>query len=108
MMIEHGSDKSMENLALMGKEINSLFHIVEASGDRFFERDVSVVAWENEFQRFRLWADNLGLHHRGHSSLDYRLREADILEGLVRGLLNDLQRSLHDSKLFILQLMASQ
>lgn len=27
----------------------------------------------NEQQRFGLWARNLGLYHRGHNSLDYRL-----------------------------------
>ena len=53
-------------------------------------------AWRYESQRFTLWADNLGLHHRGHSSLDYRLRESYILQEYVSGLLGDLKSSLDD------------
>lgn len=107
MALDH-QDKITKSLALAGKEIITLIHIIKASGDRFSAQEYSVTAWENEFQRFSLWADNLGLHHRGHSSLDYRLREATILESLVQGLLTDLQSSLQDRKQFISKLMTSQ
>ena len=91
---------SSQTLAQLGKEIVSLFHVVRLQEAKLAEHKSSVEAWKNEIQRFNLWADNLGLHHRGHSSLDYRLREATIIESLVKGLLNDLRRSLQDRKLF--------
>ncbi|ELR10333.1 hypothetical protein GMDG_04715 [Pseudogymnoascus destructans 20631-21] len=50
---------------------------------------------EDEFGRFRLWAANIGALSRGHSSLDYRLRDAPVvLEGALK-LLNELQQELH-------------
>lgn len=56
----------------------------------------SLAAWEHEADRFGLWANNLGLYHRGHSSLDYRLREAAALERIIGGLLDDLKTSLEE------------
>lgn len=53
---------------------------------------------EDEFGRFRLWAANIGALSRGHSSLDYRLRDAPlVLEGALK-LLNELQQELHQSR----------
>ncbi|OBT88811.1 hypothetical protein VE02_03180 [Pseudogymnoascus sp. 03VT05] len=50
---------------------------------------------EDEFGRFRLWTANIGALSRGHSSLDYRLRDAPlVLEGALK-LLNELQQELH-------------
>ena len=54
----------------------------------------SSAAWEHESDRFRLWSDNLGLYHEGHSSLDYRLREAGALLEFVRKLLVDFKKLL--------------
>jgi hypothetical protein len=105
MWLDQGDNQSAQSLFLVGKKIVNLFCTIEASEDRFCEEKYSTVAWQNEYQRFNLWADNLGLHHHGHSSLDYRLREAAILKNLVSGLLLDLERSLHNCKLFILQLI---
>ena len=99
-MLEDSGDKNASDLALLGAEIVKLFHrCIELSETWNFVPDYSAAAWRNESQRFDLWADNLGLHHRGHSSLQYRLREAAILESLVKSLLNDLRRSLHDREL---------
>ncbi|KAH8429084.1 Serine/threonine protein kinase [Aspergillus melleus] len=44
----------------------------------------------NQTQRFELWAKNLGLYHLGHSSLDYRFRDAPSLFGYTFGLLRNL------------------
>ena len=93
-----------QNLAPVGREIVALFRTVQRSGDKLVEPKYTVEAWMNESQRFNLWADNLGLHHHGHSSLEYRLREASNLESLIKSLLEDLRRSLHDRKLFSLPL----
>ncbi|KAJ5521422.1 hypothetical protein N7527_005537 [Penicillium freii] len=48
----------------------------------------------NELQRFELWATNLGLYHRGHSSLDYRCRDSPLVFNHALGLLRDLERAL--------------
>lgn len=47
----------------------------------------------NERQRFELWASNLGLHHTGHSSLDYRLRDSKLVFDFALSLLVDLERA---------------
>ncbi|KAJ5116001.1 hypothetical protein N7456_000349 [Penicillium angulare] len=49
----------------------------------------------NEQQRFQLWGHNLGLYHRGHSSLDYRFRDSPLLFNYALGLLRDLNDILH-------------
>src|SRR5271155_2889108 len=53
-------------------------------------------AWEHEYTRFSLWADNLGLHHHGHSSLDYRVRDADTLRRFIKSLLADLLENIDE------------
>lgn len=108
-MLQVIDDKNASDLALLGAEIVKLFHrCLELSETWSFDPNYSAAAWRNEYQRFDLWADNLGLHHRGHSSLQYRLREAAILESLVKSLLSDLRRLLHDRELFFAQVMPSQ
>lgn len=102
-------NKSASDLAFVGAEIVNLFRRpLELSETWIVDPKYSAAAWRNESQRFDLWADNLGLHHHGHSSLQYRLRESTILESLVTGLLNDLRKSLHDRKLLIVQTKMSQ
>ena len=108
-MLDDREDQNASDLALLGAEIVNLFHrCLELPETWSFDPIYSAVAWRNEYQRFGLWADNLGLHHRGHSSLQYRLREAAVLESLVKSLLSDLRRSLHDCELFFAQKMTSQ
>ncbi|KFX93014.1 hypothetical protein V490_05038 [Pseudogymnoascus sp. VKM F-3557] len=56
---------------------------------------------EDEFGRFRLWAANIGALSRGHSSLDYRLRDAPVvLEGASK-LLSELQKELYETCLVL-------
>lgn len=64
----------------------------------------SLAAWRHEADRFGLWANNLGLHHRGHSSLDYRLREAAALQDIIGGLLDDLKTNLEERKSKLIKL----
>jgi hypothetical protein len=61
---------------------------------------------EDEFGRFRLWAANIGALSRGHSSLDYRLRDAPVvLEGASK-LLSELQKELYESRCPLLYFIA--
>ncbi|KAI1260405.1 hypothetical protein F5Y18DRAFT_257000 [Xylariaceae sp. FL1019] len=40
---------------------------------------LSHFALQSEAERFQLWAHNLGLHHYGHASLDYRVRDSEFV-----------------------------
>ena len=52
-----------------------------------------------EMQRFQLWAINLGLYRQDHSSLDYRLRDNEIVRSFTRELLTSLIEALGESTL---------
>jgi len=56
--------------------------------------ELSRTAVEDELDRFRLWANNIGAAKIGRASLDYRLRDAEYLFRNVKSLLVDLERSL--------------
>ena len=50
----------------------------------------------DEFDQFRIWAENIGVFASDHESLDYRLREAsDVKEGIV-SLLQSLRTDLEE------------
>jgi|ERR1700734_1157866 hypothetical protein len=49
-----------------------------------------------EAQRFQLWATNLGLFQHGHSSLDYRLRDADLVKNFALDVLDELTEYLSE------------
>jgi hypothetical protein len=45
---------------------------------------------ENENARFKLWAGNVGAHHKGRRSLEYRLRDSSALHSQVVLLIESL------------------
>lgn len=49
-----------------------------------------------EEQRFRLWAHSLGLHNQGHSSLDYRVRDAVAVKSRLADILAELKEHLEN------------
>ncbi|KAK7921558.1 hypothetical protein PG985_009580 [Apiospora marii] len=51
---------------------------------------------EREAQRFQVWAHHLGLYQDGHASLDYRVRDADLVRTRIRELLLGLQDHLEN------------
>lgn len=50
----------------------------------------------SEEQRFRLWAHSLGLHNLGHSSLDYRVRDAVAVKSRLADILAELKEHLEN------------
>ena len=50
-----------------------------------------------EMQRFQLWATNLGLYRHDHGSLDYRLRDNEVVKSFTKELLINLAESLEES-----------
>jgi hypothetical protein len=51
-------------------------------------------ALDDEFGRFRVWAGNLGALQKGHSSLDYRLRDSPLLSSNTLKLLKELEENI--------------
>lgn len=94
-----------QRLAVLGKEISLSFDLLSRSDLKGRLQHYSPANWEHEAERFDLWANNLGLHHRGHSSLDYRLREAGALRNLIAEFLADLKTSL-DERMYRLSRLA--
>jgi hypothetical protein len=58
---------------------------------------IQLDAFEDELGRFRVWAANVGALQKGHSSLDYRLREAPLVRDNVLKLLIELHECLQES-----------
>jgi hypothetical protein len=48
----------------------------------------------DEFDRFKIWSGNLGARQKGHASLDWRLRDAEVMTTSIRKLLNMLEEQL--------------
>ena len=51
-----------------------------------------------ETGRFRVWAENVGVHRQDKVSLDHRLREASDVRSMVLQLMSDLKRFLNEGK----------
>jgi hypothetical protein len=51
----------------------------------------------DEFGRFRVWSGNLGALQKGHSSLDYRLRDSPLLSGNTLKFLKELEDNLNEA-----------
>lgn len=94
---------SDEPLATIGQRINYSFETLAAIINLEHEKGSLWVALENESQRFHLWATNLGLYHTGHSSLDYRFRDAPLVYSFAQKLLKDLERYLFIGKIGFLR-----
>ena len=89
-----------KNLGAIGIEARELFSVLTGASKklpltaRFFHPQELV----DQFEKFELWALNLGLNAPGHSSLDYRLRDWEVARDIVRRLLEDVRDALADSK----------
>ncbi|KAL8876283.1 MAG: hypothetical protein Q9198_005496, partial [Flavoplaca austrocitrina] len=58
---------------------------------------LSITDWDDERGRLRMWAANIGAHHTGQSSLDFRLRDSTQIQEQVIRLLENLARQLEDA-----------
>lgn len=47
-----------------------------------------------EFGRFKVWTGNLGALAKGHSALDWRLRDADVMRSTLLSIFEELQNTL--------------
>ncbi|KAF2181759.1 hypothetical protein K469DRAFT_691838 [Zopfia rhizophila CBS 207.26] len=78
------------------RAFQSLFATLRKS-DSAFKQPIDSEALEDEFGRFRVWSGNLGALQRGHSSLDYRLRDSPLLQSNTLKLLEELNNNLSEA-----------
>jgi hypothetical protein len=88
-----------DSLNIIGIKIRGLF----ASITRLPKKPLATNSFDLEqlqadFERFELWASNLGLNAPGHGSLDYRLRDWEIADNVIRTLLKDVRDALADGR----------
>lgn len=75
--------------------------ILEAS-----EQDIDTMGeissdWiKDTLDRFKLWSQNIGAHHTGRRSLDYRLRDASNLRKQAIDLVGDMVQAVDDGQYF--------
>lgn len=58
-----------------------------------------------QFDRFELWAVNLGLFVMGHGSLDYRIRDSESMRESIYKMIQNLNRSLDDGKSLLISIL---
>lgn len=90
--------KTQPKLQSLGRSILDTFNRLakgtwnsNEDGDLLSERRVNA---ENE--RFRLWASSLGLYATGHASLDYRIRDAQVVRDSLADLMTELKEHLEN------------
>lgn len=87
-------DPDRPDLRISSKSILELFQdlteALQGSSNLDYHRDIPIRDLDNEFQRFRLWASNLGVFALGHASLEYRFRDASALKIWALDTLNEL------------------
>lgn len=67
------------------------------TSDGKWEEQIDREVLEDEFGRFRVWSGNLGALQKGHSSLDYRLRDSPLLSGNALKFLEELNDNLNEA-----------
>ena len=102
MEIRPESPQKDETLAAIGHRIYISFHLLEIAPRSHGDGDSFSSTLANQSQRFGLWAKSLGLYDLGHSSLDYRFRDAPRVHKYARKLLDDLEKSIYESMSAIL------
>ena len=89
-----GSRGTKGSLASKGRQLVVTFNVLQVESIKDRLSDVDWENWSYEVERFHVWANSIGLLHQGHSSLDYRLRDAGKLTAYIEKLLVDLEQAL--------------
>ena len=90
-----------EDLATYGRNAWTRFNVAYKTlekNDSTISEQPDAAALRSEMQRFQLWAINLGLLRQDHSSLDYRLRDNEVVRAFTRELLVNLTEALEESR----------
>ena len=87
-----------ESLATVGRQVGQKFaKLVAETNNGQYSGSIREILID-QMQKFRLWADNMGLCNYGHHSLDYRCRDAPKVYEYGHQLLTDLEDTLDLSK----------
>lgn len=89
-----------KSLATIGHQVGQNFAKLVEDNDRGHYSGSLREILIDQMQRFRLWADNMGLCNYSHHSLDYRCRDAPKVYEYGRQLLTDLEDTFDLSKPF--------
>lgn len=92
----------MESLAAVGLSTVQRFKRLEEV-TQLESSDNQLQEWPKnmflaQFDRFELWAVNLGLFVMGHGSLDYRIRDSESMKESMYMMIQNLNRSLDEGK----------
>ncbi|KAK6499341.1 hypothetical protein TWF506_003969 [Arthrobotrys conoides] len=88
---------SIQSLNEVGLQTIELFSKIAWKSENDTLIDVSIeTLLSAEADRFGLWAVSLGLFVPGHGSLDYRVRGAENIKDVIKGLLETLNESLNE------------
>ena len=94
-----------EDLATHGRDAWAKFNVAYETfrkNGSTFSGQPDAAAFRAEMQRFQLWAINLGLYRQDHGSLDYRLRDNEVVKSFTRELLRSLIEALVESIVLLL------
>lgn len=78
------------------RALQSLAHALDTSHGKWSD-SLDREALEDEAGRFRVWSGNLGALQKGHSSLDYRLRDSPLLSSNALRFLQELEDNLNEA-----------
>jgi hypothetical protein len=99
-VFEHGEADIMTAIRLTtASNVRSFQTLVKAlvTCDARWKEQLDRDNLEDEFGRFRVWSGNLGALQKGHSSLDYRLRDSPLLSGNALKFLEELTNNLNEA-----------
>ena len=88
------------DLATLGRNVWARFlEAYEAlqKNDLASSEQLDAASFRAEMQRFQLWAINLGLYRQDHGSLDYRLRDNEVVRSFTEELLASLMDAVKES-----------
>ena len=89
-----------DDLATLGRDAWAKFietYQALQKSDSNSSEQLDAVTFRAEMQRFQLWAINIGLYRQDHSSLDYRLRDNEVVRSFTEELLTSLIEALKES-----------
>ena len=101
------SSPDEEDLATHGRDAWAKFNLAYETfrkNGSTFSGQPDPAAFRAEMQRFQLWAINLGLYRQDHGSLDYRLRDNEVVRSFTRELIRSLIEALIESIVLLLSM----
>lgn len=78
------------------RAFQALSHALSLDDNKWVE-SIDREGFEDEIGRFRVWSGNLGALQKGHSSLDYRLRDSPLLSSNALKFLSELESNLNEA-----------